>query len=111
MLERRCGVNRVDIIRGVRRSIAAAVLAVFASLAAIDAVCCPDGCTHQQNSMIEQHHFSVDSGTCLFCVGAVNSSDRHRASHSLIVSDKAVLPPAVTTPDPPTDPLDHPPRT
>jgi hypothetical protein len=93
----------------VQRLVAALVLVIFASLSAIDGVCCPDGCTNEaQNTSPEQH--APDEGVCMLCTGGVTFSvpdvlgpaiDRSADAAALLVprpKDGTALPP------------DHPPR-
>jgi hypothetical protein len=53
----------------VRRLLAACLLVVFATLATMDAVACPDGCqTSGSSSAADQ---CSNSGVCIFCTGGV----------------------------------------
>jgi len=96
--------------RAVRRLFAAVVLVLFASLNAIDGVCCPDGCTHEQESSSRQHNPEPPDGTCLLCLGGVDLSLRQDLSSCGIVTDPVGLAPLGHHLDAPADPLEHPPR-
>jgi hypothetical protein len=94
----------------VRRLLAAAMLILFASLNAIDGICCPDGCTHEQSSTPQPHERQSSDGTCVLCVGGVESSIALAQLPSPIVTSRIALPLFTHHLDAPTDPPDHPPR-
>ncbi len=95
--------------QGVRRLVAAAMLALFASLNAIDGICCPDGCTHEQATSPHHDRESSD-GRCVLCLGGVESAGPQAASGAGTVTIRFA--PLLFTHhlDAPTDPPDHPPR-
>ena len=93
-----------------RRFVAAAMLVLFASLHAIDGICCPDGCTHEQVSTSQHHDRESSDGSCFLCLGGVESAVSHTPSASVTVTNRfAALPPTLHL-DAPADPPDHPPR-
>ena len=94
----------------VRRFLAAALLIVFASLNAIDGICCPDGCTHEQPSSSQPDNRQPSDGSCVLCAGGVESAIALAPSPSGIVTDRIALPLFTHHLDTPTDPPDHPPR-
>jgi hypothetical protein len=94
----------------VRRLLAAAVLTVFASLNAIDGICCPDGCTHEQSSTSQHDDRQSSNGACVLCVGGVESSIALAPLPSVILTNRIALPLFTHHLDAPTDPPDHPPR-
>ena len=93
----------------VRRLVAAAMLVLFASLNAVDGICCPDGCTHEQRST-SQHDRESPDGACVLCLGGVESAVPQVPSASGIVTNRVA--PSLYTHhlDAPSDPPDHPPR-
>ena len=95
----------------VRRLVAAAMLVLFASLSAIDGICCPDGCTHEQTSAAQHHDRESSDGRCVLCLGGVESAVPQAASGAAIVTNRVA--PLLFTHhlDAPTDPPEHPPRT
>jgi hypothetical protein len=86
------------------------ILIVFASLNAIDGICCPDGCTDEQASTSQQHNRESSDGSCLLCLGVVESAAPQAPSGSGTVTNRFA--PLLFTHylDAPTDPPDHPPR-
>jgi hypothetical protein len=94
----------------VRRLVAAAMLVLFASLNAIDGICCPDGCTHEQASTSPHHDRESSDGRCVLCLGGVESAGPQAASGAGTVTIRFA--PLLFTHhlDAPTDPPDHPPR-
>jgi hypothetical protein len=86
------------------------MLILFASLNAIDGMCCPDGCTHEQSSTSQPHEGQSSDGTCVLCVGGVESSIALAPLPSPIVTSRIALPLFTHHLDAPTDPPDHPPR-
>jgi hypothetical protein len=89
--------------------LAAAILVLFASLNATDGVCCPDGCTHEEQSSSQKHSESGD-GICLLCLGGVDASARPDLPTYGIVVEEVGPPPLAHHLDAPLDPLEHPPR-
>jgi len=51
-----------------------AILVVFASLNAIDGICCPDGCTRQRESASQQQSDHSGDGSCMLCLGSIVSA-------------------------------------
>jgi hypothetical protein len=93
----------------VRRLVAAAMLVLFASLNGIDGIWCPDGCTEQAST--SQHHDQESSdGSCVLCLGGVESAVPNTPSESVTVTNRFAA--LLLTPhlDAPTDPPDYPPR-
>ena len=86
-----------------------AILLVFASLNAIDGICCPDGCTHEQ-APTSHHDRDSSDGSCVLCLGGVESAIPQAASDGGTVTNRFT--PLLFTRhlDAPTDPPDHPPR-
>jgi len=93
----------------VRRLCAVVMLALFASLNAMDGVCCPDGCTHEEQSPAQHNSESAD-GICVLCLGGVDSSASQDVSPRGVVTDRVGLPPLAHHLDAPSDPAEHPPR-
>ena len=93
--------------RRVRRCAAILVLILFASLNAIDGICCPDGCTHDQTSPAGD---PTSGGACVLCTGGVQSQVADRPSPgvplSTVVTRVAMMNPIDVSLDPP----EHPPR-
>ena len=94
----------------VRRLLAAVMVVLFVSLNAMDGICCPDGCTQEQQSPSQQHRSESSNGTCMLCLGGVNASVRQDLSHCDVVTDGVGLPPLAHHLDAPPDRVDHPPR-
>jgi hypothetical protein len=94
----------------VRRLLAAAILVLFASLNAVDGICCPDGCTRQDASPSQHHDWESADGCCVLCLGGVESAAPQTPSASDIVTDRFT--PLLLTRhlDAPAEPPDHPPR-
>ena len=85
------------------------MLVLFASLNAIDGICCPDGCTHEEAST-SQHNQESSDGACVLCLGGVESAVPPVPSGCSIVTN--CIAPSLYTHhlDAPSDPPDHPPR-
>jgi hypothetical protein len=94
----------------VRRLVAAAIVVLFASLNAIDGICCPDGCTHKQASTSQHNDRESSDGGCVLCLGGAESADPQTPSASGIVTDRFTPLLLNRHPDAPMDPPDHPPR-
>jgi hypothetical protein len=94
----------------VRRFLASAMLIVFASLNAIDGICCPDGCTHEQPATSQHDAHQSSDGACALCVGGVESSIVPAPLPSTILAIRVALPLFTHHLDAPADPPDHPPR-
>ena len=86
------------------------MLTLFASLNAIDGICCPDGCTYEQSSTSQHNDRQSSEGACVLCVGGVESSTVLAPLPSAILTNRIALPLFTPRLDAPTDPLDHPPR-
>ena len=86
------------------------MLVLFASLNAIDGVCCPDGCTHEQSSASQRHDRQSSDASCALCLGGVESAVPHTPSASVTVTNRFATLLRTLPLDAPTDPLDHPPR-
>ena len=86
------------------------MLVLFASLNAMDGVCCPDGCTHEEQSSAQQHKSESADGICMLCLGGVNSSVQQDLSPCDVVTNGVGMPPLALHLDAPSDPVDHPPR-
>jgi hypothetical protein len=86
------------------------MLTLFASLNAIDGICCPDGCTHEQSSTSQHDDRQSSDGACVLCVGGVESSIVLTPLRSAILTNRIALPLFTPHLDAPTDPPDHPPR-
>jgi hypothetical protein len=94
----------------VRRFSAVLVLTIFASLNAIDGICCPDGCTHEQEQSSRPTAPQANEGICVLCVGGLSTPGSEGLSPAAPVIT-AVARLAGTTPtDVPPDPPEHPPR-
>jgi hypothetical protein len=94
----------------VRRLVAATMFVLFASLNAIDGICCPDGCTHEQASTSQHDDRGASDGSCVLCLGGVESAVPPTPPASVTVTNRFVAPLLTLHPDAPTDPPDHPPR-
>ena len=94
----------------VRRFLAVAVLVVFASLNAIDGICCPDGCTHQRESASPQHNDHSGDGSCLLCLGSIVAAAAPLLTPSDLLATRAGHPPLRSPVDAFSHPPDHPPR-
>ena len=93
-----------------RRLVAAAMLVLFASLNAVDGICCPDGCTHEQASASQHSDRESSDGSCVLCLGGVESAAPQTLPASGIVTDRFTPLLLTRYPDAPTEPPDHPPR-
>jgi len=94
--------------RIVRKFLAAAILIVFASLNALDGICCPDGCTHLRESTSQADHSG--DGSCLLCLGSVVSARGPMLTASDLLTIRAGHPPLRSHADAFSHPPDHPPR-
>jgi hypothetical protein len=93
----------------VRRLVATAMLVLFASLNAIDGICCPDGCTHEQGAT-SQHDRESSDGACVLCLGGVESAIAPVPSACGAVTNRFAPSLYSQHLDAPSDPPDHPPR-
>lgn len=93
---------------GVRRLVAACLLALFAILATGDTFACPDGC--QSTSSMFAADRCNSSGQCAFCAGAIVTDTPHVVIGPLIESrpPRAMHDPRAAFP--PVAVPDHPPR-
>jgi hypothetical protein len=96
--------------RSVRKLLAAVMLVLFASLNAMDGACCPNGCTHEQQSPSLQHTPDAADGICMLCLGGIDSSVRQDLTPRGVVTDGVELPAFAHHLDAPLDPMEHPPR-
>jgi hypothetical protein len=96
--------------REVRRFAAILMLVIFASLNAIDGICCPDGCTHEEDASSTRSLPEGGGAICVLCVGGLSSAAPEDLSPDVpVVSAVARI--AATRPlDVPPDPPEHPPR-
>jgi hypothetical protein len=94
----------------VRRLCAALVLVVFASLNAMDGVCCPDGCRNERGSPSERHDLQSADGLCVLCTGSVDAPVDRVFPACGLVADRLSPPPATRYLDAPSIPLERPPR-
>jgi hypothetical protein len=94
----------------VRRLVAATMFVLFASLNAIDGICCPDGCTHEQASTSQRHDRESSDGSCVLCLGGIESAASHTPPASVTVANRVAGLVLTLHLDAPTDPPDHPPR-
>jgi hypothetical protein len=95
--------------RRVRRVAAVIVMVLFASLNAIDGICCPDGCTHEQESSGATSP-SPNDGACFLCLGSVERWAPQDVSPGIALATQIIRTP-IDSPDAvPSDPPDHPPR-
>jgi hypothetical protein len=99
------GHNRI-----VRRFLAVAILVVFASLNAIDGICCPDGCTHPSESTSPQQNDHSGDGSCMLCLGGIVSAEAPVLTPSGLLATRAGHPPVRSHVDALSHPPDHPPR-
>lgn len=103
-------VCKADDNQFVRRLLAAVMLVLFTSLNAMDGVCCPDGCTREEQSPAQPHNSESAAGICVLCLGGVDSSTLQDLSPCGILTDRVGLPPFAHHLDVPSDPVEHPPR-
>jgi len=96
--------------RYVRRLLAAVMVVLFASLNAMDGVCCPDGCTREQQSPAQSHSPEASDGNCMLCLGGVDSSARPALTPGAVATDGVRPPPLAHHINAPADPVEHPPR-
>jgi hypothetical protein len=96
--------------QSVRRLVGAAIVVLFASVNAVDGICCPDGCTHEQASTSQHSDRDSFDASCVLCLGGVESAVSQAPSGSGTVTNPFAA--LLLTPhlDAPTDPPDHPPR-
>jgi hypothetical protein len=96
--------------RSVRRLLAAAIVVVFASLNAIDGICCPDFGTHPRESASPQRRDHSGDGTCMLCLGSIVSAMVPVLAPSDLPMTRAGHPRVRSLVDAFSHPPDHPPR-
>ena len=94
----------------VRKFLAVAILVVFASLNAIDGICCPDGCTHERESTPQQHADHAGDGSCMLCLGGIDSTGAPELTPSGMLTTRIGHAPLISHLDALANPPDHPPR-
>jgi hypothetical protein len=87
----------------VRPLVAVVVMLVFASLIAIDGICCPRSIAQRP----DQHS---SDGSCMLCLGGIDSAAAPALSPSGIVTNRIGLPPLSSHLNALTKPPEHPPR-
>ena len=93
-----------------RRLAAVLMLVAFASLNAIDGICCSDGCTHELNAFSRPSTPQGGEGICVLCAGGLSSPAPEDLSPGVPVV-AVVAPVSMTNPDDVAhEPPDHPPR-
>lgn len=85
------------------------LLVLFTSLSAMDGICCPDGCTHEQQTA-SQHEPESAAGICVLCLGGVDATVRQDLAPDGFVTSAIQLPPLTLHLDTPPSPVEHPPR-
>ena len=93
-----------------RRFLAVAILVVFASLNAIDGICCPDGCTHERELTSQQHGDHAGDGSCMLCLGGIDSDAAPVLTPSGMLTTGIGHAPSRSHLDALANPPDHPPR-
>ena len=93
-----------------RRFLAVAILVVFASLNAIDGICCPDGCTHEREATSQQHGDDAGDGSCMLCLGGIDSPVAPVLTPSGMPTTRIAHAPLRSHIDALANPPDHPPR-
>jgi hypothetical protein len=110
------GVGHVKQVQGstynrqVRRFAAILMLVVFASLNAIDGICCPDGCTHEQEASSRPSTPQGAHGICVLCLGGLSSPFTEDLSPGVPVISVVARVSETNPNDVPPDPPEHPPR-
>jgi hypothetical protein len=94
----------------VRRLVALVVMLVFASLIATDGICCPDGCTHEQEASSQQPDQHSADGSCMLCLGGIDSAAAPALLPSGFVTNRIGLAALSSHLDALTAPPEHPPR-
>jgi hypothetical protein len=85
------------------------MLALFASLSAIDGICCPDGGTDEQATP-QRHGRESSDGSCVLCLGGVESAGPNTPPASVAVTNRFAALLLALHLEAPADPPDHPPR-
>ena len=96
--------------RQVRRFAAVLMLVIFASLNAIDGICCPDGCTHEEETSSTRSPPEGSEGICVLCGGGLSSPVAEDLSPGVPVVSVIGRTPAANPHDVPPTPPEHPPR-
>src|SRR6185503_42759 len=91
----------------VRRLLAAGLLVLFTWMNAMDGICCPDGCTHEQQAA--QHKPESVDGICMLCLGGVDTTVSQDLEPSGIVAGGVQLPPLPLHLDATPPPVERPP--
>jgi hypothetical protein len=102
--------SRVANNQEVRRFAAILMLVTFASLNAIDGICCPDGCTHEEEASSMPSPPQGGEGICVLCVGGLSSPVPESLSPGAPVVSLVARVAATKPHDVPPDPPEHPPR-
>lgn len=84
-------------------------MVLFASLNAIDGICCPDGCTHEEASSDRDSPQPTD-GMCVLCVGGVDNSTPESLTPGAVVVANVLRMVIAAPDDVRREPPDHPPR-
>jgi hypothetical protein len=93
----------------VRRFAAILMLVVFASVNAIDGICCPDGCTHEQTASSSPSGPSTE-GVCVLCTGGLQSPGFEDLAPAALAGSDVTRISAAHPNDVPPDPPERPPR-
>ena len=96
--------------RRVRRFVAILMLVIFASLNAIDGICCPDGCTHEEAASSTPGTPQCAEGMCVLCVGALGGPVLEDLSPGVPVAAVVARVSVANPDDVPPAPPEHPPR-
>jgi hypothetical protein len=96
--------------RRVRHFAAALMLVVFAALNAIDGICCPDGCTHEEQASSTPSSPRGGEGICVLCVGGLSRPAPEALLPGVPVVSVVARVSATNRDDVPADPPEHPPR-
>jgi hypothetical protein len=93
----------------VRRFAAVLLVLLFASLNAIDGICCPDGCTHEREASDRGRPQPTD-GMCVLCIGGVDNSLPESLSLGTFFVAQVVRTATASPDDVRPEPPDQPPR-
>jgi len=93
----------------VREAVAVLMLVAFASLNAIDGICCPDGCTHEETAASAPSGSSTD-GPCVLCTGGLQGPVFEDLAPAVVIRSDVTRVAAADPNDVPPDPPEHPPR-
>jgi hypothetical protein len=85
------------------------MLVVFAFLNAIDGICCPDGCTHEETASSAPTGRSAD-GVCVLCTGGLQGPVLEDPAPAAIMRYDVTRVAVADPHDVPPDPPEHPPR-